>query len=244
VTVVECTDVSKDFHGLRPLRIQQLTVEAGEHVAILGLDGQMAEVFVNLVTGAIVPDRGEVKVFGRLTTAIEDSTDWLATIDRFGIVSERAVLLDGLSTIQNLAMPFTLELEPPPDRIRAQAIELAREVGLGEGAWAHPVAELEPLDRARVRLGRALALGPGVLLLEHASAGLPLAAAASLASEIRTVAARRGAAVIAATADAQFAAAVAARVLVLEPGTGRLKEQNRSWRFLSSWFQGSDVRGS
>ena len=244
MTVVECSDVSKDFHGLRPLRIQQLTIGAGEQVAILGLDGPMAEVFVNLVTGAAVPDRGEVKVFGRATTAIEDSADWLATVDRFGIVSERAVLLDGLSTIQNLAMPFTLEIEPPPDHIRAQAIELAREVGLAEAGWTRPVAELDLADRLRVRLGRALALGPGVLLLEHASAGLAPPMAASLASDIRAIATRRGAAVIAATADQQFAAAVAQRVLVLEPGTGRLKEHKRPWTFLGSWFQGSNVPGS
>jgi ABC-type transporter Mla maintaining outer membrane lipid asymmetry ATPase subunit MlaF len=234
VTVVECCDVSKDFHGLRPLRIQQLTIEAGQQVAVLGLDGPMAEVFVNLVTGATVPDRGEVKLFGRPTTAIEDSTDWLATVDRFGIVSERAVLLDGLSTIQNLAMPFTLEIEPPPDDVREQAMALAREVGLAETAWARPVAELTAVDRARVRLARALALGPGVLLLEHASAGLSPVAAAALAADIRAVAVRRGAAVIAATVDLEFATGVADRVLVLEPATGRLKAHKPLWGFLGS----------
>jgi len=229
VTVVEFSDVSKNFQGLRPLRIAQLRVDAGEHVAIIGFDGPMAEVFVNLVTGAAVPDRGEVKVFGRPTTAIENSADWLATVDRFGIVSERAVLLDGLSTIQNLAMPFTLEIEPPPEDVKTQAIELAREVGLAEHAWTRPVAELAAADRVRVRLGRALALAPGVLLLEHASAGLTPEAAASLGSDVCALAERRGAAVIATTADPRFAAVVAARVLLLEPATGRLNERRRSW---------------
>ena len=229
MTLVECSGVSKDFHGLRPLRIQQLRVEAGQHVAILGLDGPMAEVFVNLLTGVTVPDHGEVKVFGRPTTAIEDSADWLATVDRFGVVSERAVLLDGLSTIQNLAMPFTLDIEPPSDDVRARAMDLAREVGLPEAAWVRPVSALGPADRVRVRFARALALGPGVLVLEHTSAGLPPAIAVSLGSDIRAVAARRGAAVIAATADRQFAEAVAGRVLVLEPSTGRLTEHRQSW---------------
>ena len=80
-----------------------------------GFDQPSAEVFVNLATGATLPDAGDVSVFGRPTTAIDDSADWLATVDRFGIVSERAVLLDALTVIQNLAMPFTLEIEPPPD---------------------------------------------------------------------------------------------------------------------------------
>ena len=66
--VLELTGVSRDYRGLRPLRIERLTVRAGEHVAILGLDQVTSEVFLNLVTGATVPDRGEVKLFGRATS--------------------------------------------------------------------------------------------------------------------------------------------------------------------------------
>jgi hypothetical protein len=68
----------------------------------VGLDQVAAEVFTNLVTGAILPETGDIRVFGRPTSAIADSDDWLATVDRFGIVSERAVLLDQLSVLQNL----------------------------------------------------------------------------------------------------------------------------------------------
>src|SRR5207244_2048884 len=84
------------------------SVGVGEHVALVGLDPIASEVFVNLLTGATLPESGDVRVFGRPTSAIADSDDWLATVDRFGIVSERAVLLDQLTILQNLAMPFTL----------------------------------------------------------------------------------------------------------------------------------------
>ena len=60
--------MSKDYRGLRPLRIQELRVAAAEHVALVGLDQPMAEVFVNLVTGASLPDHGDVRVFGRSTS--------------------------------------------------------------------------------------------------------------------------------------------------------------------------------
>lgn len=228
--VLEISGVSKDYRGLRPLRLHQLTVGVGEQVAILGFDRSSAEVFINLVTGASLPDTGDIRIFGRATSAIADSTDWLATIDRFGIVSERAVLLDQLTVVQNLAMPFTLEIEPPPDETRQHAERLAGEVGLAEAAWRQPVSELGAPARMRVRLGRALALNPDVLLLEHASAGFDPADVAAIGGDVRTIAARRGAAVVAATADAAFARAVAARILTLEPATGRLKEQSaRRW---------------
>ena len=226
--VLDLHGVSKDYRGLRPLRIERLTVAVGEHVALLGLDQTSAEVFINLVTGATLPDAGHVHVFGRPTSAIADSADWLATVDRFGIVSERAVLLESLTVIQNLAMPFSLEIEPPSDEVRAQAEGLATEVGLPEDLWTRPVAELDTAGHARVRLGRALALNPAVLLLEHVNAGLNTAAAGLLAAALRATAARRGVALVAATADQAFARAIAGRVLRWEPATGRLTEQ-RGW---------------
>jgi ABC-type sugar transport system ATPase subunit len=62
--ILEISGVSKDYHALRPLRIEHLTVIAGEHVALRGLDQTMAVLFVNLITGATLPDRGEIQASG------------------------------------------------------------------------------------------------------------------------------------------------------------------------------------
>jgi len=227
--LVEFAGVSKTYGGLRPLRIAELRVAAGERIAILGFDQPAAEIFVNLATGATLPDVGEVRLFGRATSAILDGADWLATVDRFGIVSDRAVLLEQLTVVQNLAMPFTLQIEPPPEAERARAEAIARDVGLAESSWTRPLAALDAVAATRVRVGRAIALEPEVLLLEHASARVPREAVASLAADIRTVAERRGLAVVAATADEAFASAVASCVLTLDPASGRLKPRRRFW---------------
>lgn len=223
--VLEIAGLSKDYRGLRPLRLQQLTIESGETVAITGLDAVTAELFVNLVTGSTLPDTGTVRVFDRATADIADSAEWLTTLDRFGIVTERAVLLDQLTVVQNLAMPFTLEIEPPADDVRLRAEGLAIEVGLPEASLTGTVASLNAAGRARLRLGRALALDPTLVLLEHASAGLTASESSALAKDIRRVAAARRITVVAATADRDFARAVASRVLQLEPATGRLVDR-------------------
>jgi ABC-type transporter Mla maintaining outer membrane lipid asymmetry ATPase subunit MlaF len=223
--VLELSDVSKDYRGLRPLRMAALTVQHGEHLAIIGLDQTTAEVFVNLVTGATLPDRGDVRLFGRSTASITDSADWLAVVDRFGIVSPRAVLLESLTVVQNLSMPYTLEIEPPADDIRQRAVALARRVGLEDVVLDRPVGELGPSGLARVRLGRALALDPAVVILEHPTAGIPREAAAALAARCRAL----PVVTIALTADAEFAESVADRCLTLDPATGRLSAR-------SSWF--------
>src|SRR5262249_14368867 len=133
--VVQVSDLTKGYRGLRPLRIHDLVVVAGESVAIVGLDAASAEVFVNLVTGATLPDAGTIRVFDRPTSAIADGDEWLTSLDRVGIDTERAVLLDQLTVIQNLAMPFTLEIEPPPEEVRERAELMAVEVGLPPPAW-------------------------------------------------------------------------------------------------------------
>jgi ABC-type transporter Mla maintaining outer membrane lipid asymmetry ATPase subunit MlaF len=223
VPVLELTAVSKSYGALRPLRLEQLTLSAGEQVAILGLDQPAAEVLINLLTGASLPDTGHVHIGGRLTSEIADSADWLATIDRFGIVSERAALLEPMTVIQNLAVPFSLEIEPPPPGIVQQASALAREAGLDASTLDQRVGDLDPASRMRVRLGRALAFNPTVLILEHPSATLPRPDVIRFACDVRALAERRGIAALTITADPEFAGAVSQRALALEPSTGRLK---------------------
>jgi ABC-type transporter Mla maintaining outer membrane lipid asymmetry ATPase subunit MlaF len=227
--IIEMAGVSKDYRALRPLRIEHLQVAVGDQIAILGVDRASAEVFVNLVTGAALPDSGDVRLLGRSTASIADSTEWLALVDRLGIVSERAVLLEQLSVVQNLAMPFTLEIEPPAENVRVRAERLAEEVRLPPQLWTAPVAQLDAAAKMRVRLGRALALDPAALLLEHVSAGLDRAAVAAFGGHVRAIVQARGAALIALTADDAFAGAVAARVFRLEPATGRLATTDTGW---------------
>jgi ABC-type transporter Mla maintaining outer membrane lipid asymmetry ATPase subunit MlaF len=220
--IVELSDVAKDYRGLRPLRIASLTIGAGERVAILGLDQISAEVFVNLVTGASLPDRGDVRLFGRSTSAITDSADWLSVVDRFGIVSSRAVLLDALTVVQNLAMPFTLDVDPVSAVVRQRAAALAEEVGLSGATHDRPVGELDAGGRFRVRFGRALALDPAIVIFEHPTAELSGNEIGPVASRCRNVAIARNTATITLTVDRDFGEKVANRVLTLQLSTGRL----------------------
>jgi len=231
--VLELADVSKDYHGLRPLRIANLTVGAGEQVALVGFDQSTAEIFVNLVTGASLPDRGTIRLLGRSTAEISSSDEWLGLVDRVGIVSRRAVMLESMTVVQNLSMPFTLDIEPPAADIRARAIALARETGLPESALDRPIAELDPLSGSAVRLARALALDPAVLIFEHPTAEVEAADRAELAARCRAVSTKRNISAVVLTADREFAAAAASRVLTLDPASGKLSS--------GGWF--SRLRG-
>jgi len=221
--LVEIAGLSKSCGGRCPLRIAALSVGPAERVAIVGLDAAAAEVLVNLIIGAILPAEGEVRVFGRPTSVIADADDWLATLDRFGLVSPRAVLPGGFTARQAIAAAFTLSLDPLAHGVSTDVERLSREAKLPRAALDQPLEGADPLTKARCRLARALAPNPAVLVLEHANALVP-AHAARFGGDIASIARRRGMAVVALTADAAFARAVADRVLRLDAATGRLAE--------------------
>jgi len=229
--VFEIAGLSKKYGGLRPLRLRSLTVPHGQVVALVGFDAPAAETLVNLLTGATLPDEGEVRVFGRGTGDITDADDWLQTIDRFGIVSDRAVLLDELTAAQNLAMTLTLEIDPLPPSTREAVDALAREVSLDAATLDRTVGTLGPVEKLRVRLGRAIALGPAVLLMEHPTATVPREVVSGFAADVVRLASGRGLTVLVMTADAAFAEALTPAAWKVVPADGTLVPiEGAGWR--------------
>ncbi|HVL67302.1 MAG TPA: ATP-binding cassette domain-containing protein [Vicinamibacterales bacterium] len=231
--VVRLAGIQKNYGGLRPFRLRALEVAAGERVALSGLDAATAELFVNLVTGATLPDAGTVETFGRATSEISDGDAWLASLDRFGLVSPRAVLLEGSTVQQNLALPFSLDIDEPEPDVVERVSALARECGIQADDLARPAAELPAHVRVRVHLARALALGPELLLIEHPTAEVTEVERGPLARDMAAVIGGRRASAVIITLDAPFAEAVAHRSLELQPATGALVP----WKRKRGWFR-------
>jgi ABC-type transporter Mla maintaining outer membrane lipid asymmetry ATPase subunit MlaF len=230
---LELAGVVKDYRGLRPLRVADLVVEPGDRVALAGLDRAAAEVFVDLVNGALLPDAGVVRVLGRSTADITEGDDWLTWLDAFGILTQRAVLLESSTLAQNLALPLSLDIDPMPADLRATVEGLAGEVDLPIERLDRPIGDATPAVRLRAHLAKALALGPKVLLLEHPTVTLDPADVRAFAETVARVATARALTVVALTEDAGFADVVATRAYKLNGATGALTS-TRGWRrFLS-----------
>lgn len=229
--LLQIAGVRKAYAALRPLRIRALDVAPAERVAISGLDATAAELMVNLVTGATLPDEGVVRVFGRSTADVVNGDEWLASLDRFGIVSDRAVFLDEATLAQNLALPFTLEIDPVSAETRRTVLRLAEECDIAAEWLDRSGRHLPPAVRARVHLARAVALGPSLLLLEHPTAALPEPEGGTYGSVVARVCDRRGLTALMMTLDAAFASAAAHRTLTLQPATGELAPSGRR-----NWF--------
>ena len=227
--IVEISRVVKNYAALRPLRIASLSIASAERVAIGGIDAAGAEVMLNLVTGASLPEEGEVRVFGRRTADIADGDDWIASLDSFGIVSERAVLLEGATLAQNLALPLTLEIDPLAAGTLERVQALAEECDIATACLEQRAGDVPAHVRARAHLARAIALGPRLLLMEHPTAALAESERAVFGALVARVCETRALTLLAITADSAFASTAAQATLTLQPATGQLVAARRSW---------------
>lgn len=225
--LLEIRGLVKEHQALRPLRIRELSVTPSTVMSIAGLDAPAAEVFVHLVTGAILPDEGIVTLFGRDTRAIADSHAWLKSLDGVGMITVRGILIEAFSVLQNIAMSYTLDVDPIDPRVVPQAGALACEVGIPQEMFDLPAGKAGPEVQMRAHLARALALGPKLLIGEHPSAALPRDTAAAFGADLARVAQSRGLALIVITADDALAKAIGGERLELVPATGELRAPGR-----------------
>ena len=223
MALLDIKGLRKDYQALRPLRIAQLRVNPADVLSIGGIDARAAETLVHLITGATLPDEGDITLFGQNTRDVTDSTQWLKSLDGIGMVTARGVLIEMFSVLQNIAMSYTLDVDPIDPRIVPQAGAVARDAGIDAAMFDLPVGKTPPDVQARVHLAKALALDPKMLLAEHPTATLARDTVAAFGADLARVARERSLALIAITADDALAKAIGGQRLELVPASGELK---------------------
>lgn len=221
--LLEISGLVKDYQALRPLRIKSLTLVPGDILAVSGLDAVAAETFVHLVTGATLPDSGDIALFGQNTRTITDGDAWLKSLDGVGMVTARGIVIEMFTVLQNIAMSFTLEVDPIDPDVLPKATALAREVGLADATFDVAAGRSSPDAHMRIHLARALALGPRVLIAEHPSARLARETVAAFGADLARLARSRGLALLALTADDELAKAIGGQRLELVAASGELR---------------------
>jgi putative ABC transport system ATP-binding protein len=155
---------------VRALRGVDLTVAAGEFVALMGPSGCGKSTLLNLVAGLDVPDEGTIVVAGDPVTGRRE--DDLARLRRrhIGIVFQFFNLLEGMTVLENVALPALIA-----GRKRRMAETRARDLldllGIGEKAGALP-GVLSGGQRQRLAIARALANEPTLLLADEPTGAL------------------------------------------------------------------------
>ena len=106
--------------------------------------------------------------------------------------------------------------------MRPRVAALAREAGIDESLWDRPLGHVDAETNLRVRLARAVAPQPTLIIAEHPSAGLPREAVPRVAEHVAQMARARDAALLTLTADPEWVSRIGGDVLTLSPATGEL----------------------
>jgi len=159
-----------DSAPVRALRGVDLTVEAGEFVALMGPSGSGKSTFLNVAAGLERVDDGSVVLAGHELTTLDE--DELARLRRrhVGVVFQSFNLLDRMTALENVALPV---LAAGASRQAAAAVAHAQLdlLGLLDRADASP-ATLSGGQRQRLAIARALANEPTLLLADEPTGSL------------------------------------------------------------------------
>ena len=162
--------VTKSFGSRKVLDDVTLDVQKGTAFCLLGRSGTGKSVTLKHIMGLMQPDGGRVIVGGREVSRLKRQE--LAEVRQsMGFLFQSAALFDSITVGENVAFPMRRHTDWREAKIREVAKAKLAEVGL-EHDYGKMPADLSGGMRKRAGLARAMALDPGILLVDEPSAGL------------------------------------------------------------------------
>ena len=201
--------------SLAVLRDLDLTVEAGEMVAIVGASGVGKSTLLHVLGGLDRVDQGTIRIAGADLTSMPDADVVAFRNRRVGFVFQFHHLLPEFSAQENAEMPMRIA-RTPMSEARARAESLLRRVGLGE-RLEHRPGMLSGGEQQRVAVARALIMQPAILLADEPTGDLDEPTADALHALLREMHLAYGLTSVIATHNPRLAAACD-RTLRLEGG--------------------------
>jgi lipoprotein-releasing system ATP-binding protein len=172
--LVRVRELRKSFRTggdtIEVLRGIDVTIESGDCVAIVGSSGVGKSTLLHILGTLDHPTSGTVEFRGEDVFA--KSSDELARFrgDCLGFIFQFHHLLPEFNAVENVMMPGLIADEEP-ESLRARAVALLEEVGLGHRT-EHPVGKLSGGERQRVAVARAVVREPALILADEPTGNL------------------------------------------------------------------------
>lgn len=193
-----------------------VTVNAGERIAIVGTSGSGKSTLLHILGGLDVPTSGEVWLHGELINNLNETQRGNLRNKYLGFIYQFHHLLAEFTAIENVAMPLLMRDEVPINEARDRAVDLLKKVGLGH-RLTHRPGELSGGERQRVAIARALVTQPSLVLADEPTGNLDYANAQAVFEILSELQADFGTALLMVTHDRQLAS-MADKQLAMQNG--------------------------
>ena len=197
------------------LRHVNLTVDAGEFVAVMGPSGCGKSTLLHLIGGLDRATEGKVCIDSRDLSQLDDTQLTELRRRNVGFVFQFFNLIPVLDAVENTALPLILDGVKPGDA-RTKAAAWLKDVGLADRLHNRP-DQLSGGQQQRVAIARALVAEPALVLADEPTGNLDTRASDEIAVLLRRVADDWGRAVLMVTHDPRIAA-YADRIIFLKDG--------------------------
>lgn len=226
---LQIKDLWKAFGDFLALKDISLDIQKGEFVCFLGPSGCGKTTLLRAIAGLDPQTRGQIHQAGK------DISELPTSKRDYGIVFQSYALFPNLTVARNIA--FGLEnTGRPKAEIKARVAELLQLVGLPEQAQKYP-AQLSGGQQQRIALARAIAIKPGLLLLDEPLSALDAKVRVHLRHEIKELQRKLGVTTIMVTHDQEEALSMADRIVVMNQGTvEQVGTPTEIYRFPASLF--------
>ncbi len=204
---------------LHVLQGADLTLHAGEIVALVAPSGTGKSTLLHLAGLLERPDKGVVMVDGRDAGQLPDADRTAIRRDRIGFVYQAHHLLAEFTAVENIVLP-QMVAGRPRRAARERALALLTAFGLPARA-GHLPGKLSGGEKQRVAIARALANAPGVLLADEPTGNLDVGTSNVVFEELLRMVRSEGVAALIATHNPDLASRMDRRVTLRD---GRIEE--------------------